>query len=63
MTAEVMKQIWKPLFTTKSRGIGLGLPACKRIVEAHRGTISVESTPGKGSTFIVNLPKIVKVEA
>ncbi len=63
MTAEVMKQIWEPLFTTKSRGIGLGLPACKRIVEAHRGTISVESTPGKGSTFIVNLPKIVKAEA
>jgi len=62
MTEEVMGQIWTPLFTTKSRGIGLGLPASRRIVEAHQGSIFVESTPGKGSTFIVRLPLVLKAE-
>jgi signal transduction histidine kinase len=56
MSKEVMNKIWSPLFTTKAKGMGFGLPICKRIVEAHRGKISVKSEAGKGSTFKVTLP-------
>jgi PAS domain S-box-containing protein len=56
MTQEVMEKLWVPLFTTKAKGMGFGLPICKRIVEAHGGSILVESTVGKGSTFTVSIP-------
>jgi len=56
MNEETLQKLWTPLFTTKARGMGLGLPICKRFVEAHNGTISVASTPSKGTTFTVNLP-------
>lgn len=56
MAEETMKKIWMPLFTTKARGMGFGLSISRRIVEAHGGSVSVESAAGKGSTFIVRLP-------
>jgi PAS domain S-box-containing protein len=56
MTKETMKELWNPLHTTKAKGIGLGLPIAKRLVEAHGGRMSVETKLGKGSTFIVTLP-------
>lgn len=56
MTPETLSKLWTPLFTTKAKGMGFGLAICKRIIEAHRGKICVESITGKGTTFIVSVP-------
>ncbi|MEM3627941.1 MAG: PAS domain S-box protein [Candidatus Bathyarchaeia archaeon] len=56
ITKEVMDKIWTPFFTTKSIGMGLGLPICKRIVEAHGGKISVKSAVNEGTIFTVTIP-------
>ncbi len=53
---EVMAEIFNPFFTTKKSGTGLGLPVVNKIVEDHHGTITVESTPQRGTTFTVILP-------
>jgi PAS domain S-box-containing protein len=53
---EDMSSLFKPLFTTKAKGQGFGLAVCKRMVEAHGGTITIESRLGEGSTFTVKLP-------
>ncbi len=54
--AEVLERIFTPFFTTKARGTGLGLPTAKRIVEAHGGTIAVQSPPGGGTIVSLALP-------
>jgi PAS domain S-box-containing protein len=56
ISPENMKKLFEPLFTTKVRGIGLGLAVSKKLAEANRGTIAVRSEPGKGSTFSLFLP-------
>jgi PAS domain S-box-containing protein len=62
MSKETVKKLWTPLFTTKAKGMGFGLPICKRIVEAHGGSITLESRVGKGTTFKVTIPIKVKTE-
>jgi signal transduction histidine kinase len=56
IAAEALPSIFKPYFTTKAGGTGLGLPTTRRIVEAHGGRINVHSEPGRGSAFTVTLP-------
>ena len=58
MPDEVRARLFEPFFTTKARGVGLGLVVSRRIVEAHSGTIVVESEPGAGSEFRVVLPAL-----
>jgi len=52
------EEIFKPFFTTKAEGLGMGLALVQQIVEAHDGDIQVESVPGEGSRFAVRLPLI-----
>ena len=56
MTAEECERLFTPYYTTKQHGTGLGLAIVQSVVADHRGTIRVESRPGSGSTFIVDLP-------
>ena len=53
---ENMGKLFEPLFTTKTKGIGLGLAVSQRLIEANDGRIEARSEPGKGSTFTVYLP-------
>lgn len=57
VAAEVADRIFKPFFTTKTRGTGLGLPITRKIIEAHGGRIWVEGGPGPGTTFCVEMPR------
>ncbi|MBA7559631.1 Adaptive-response sensory-kinase SasA [subsurface metagenome] len=61
----VKKKIFDPLFTTKAKGVGLGLSVCKTIIERHEGDIKVKSKVGEGTTFTISLPtkKILETSA
>jgi signal transduction histidine kinase len=56
MTPDVLAQVFEPLFTTKARGIGLGLAVSRSLAEANAGTIMAASQPGRGATFTLTLP-------
>jgi PAS domain S-box-containing protein len=54
---EDLRKIFQPFFTAKkTRGLGLGLPVCERIIRNHGGRIEAESVPGRGATFKIYLP-------
>ena len=52
-----LDRIFEPYFSTKSGGTGLGLAITRLIVEEHNGKISVNSTPGEGTQFMIEFPK------
>jgi C4-dicarboxylate-specific signal transduction histidine kinase len=54
--AEIMTRLFEPFFTTRSQGIGMGLPISRSIVEAHGGRLWAESTVNQGSVFQFTLP-------
>jgi signal transduction histidine kinase len=56
ITPEAKDRIFAPFYTDKKGGTGLGLALCRKVVEEHRGTISVESEPGQGARFVITLP-------
>jgi signal transduction histidine kinase len=56
MTPDQMRRLFEPLYTTKARGIGLGLAVSQGLIRANGGTISAESKPGTGTTMSISLP-------
>ena len=59
---DAMAKLWTPLFTTKAKGMGFGLPISKRMVEGHGGSVQIESVEGKGTTISITLPIVPKTE-
>ena len=53
----IRQKIFEPKFTTKTSGMGLGLPMVKNIVEAYNGEITFNTTLNKGTVFVVSFPK------
>lgn len=58
MDEETAKNLFNPFFTTKDKGVGLGMALTHKIIEDHRGVIEVESEKGKGTTFLLSVPVI-----
>ena len=56
MDPETLGKVFRAFYTTKQGGSGLGLPTARKIIEAHGGTIDVESTPGRGTKVTIWLP-------
>lgn len=63
MDRETQARIFDAFFSTKSGGSGLGLPTTRKIVEAHRGQILVQSEPGRGTQFTIKLPVPARLAA
>jgi signal transduction histidine kinase len=58
MSAEVLARVFEPFYTTKGEhGTGLGLAICKQIIDSHQGAMRLESTPGVGTTVILEFPQ------
>lgn len=57
ISRETLEKIFEPFYTTKNKGTGLGLAIVYNIIQKHRGGIQVESEEGRGTTFIITLPK------
>lgn len=57
-----MKKLFTPFFTTKAQGLGMGLAICRRLVEAHGGTIDIAGKEGKGTTVVVTFPLLAVLD-
>ena len=57
LTPEESARLFTPYYTTKQHGTGLGLAIAQSVISDHHGTIAVESAPGQGATFVIELPK------
>jgi signal transduction histidine kinase len=60
MAPDTLANIFEPLFTTKSFGVGLGLPMVRQIVQQHGGSIETASEVGRGTTFLIRIPRIAQ---
>jgi signal transduction histidine kinase len=56
MSQETLTRVFEPFYTTKQSGTGLGMAICKRIVDAHDGTIQATSKPHQGTSITIRLP-------
>ena len=54
---ETLRKIFDPFFTTKQKGTGLGLALSKKVIDAHGGSLEVESTLETGTEFLLTVPK------
>jgi two-component system, NtrC family, sensor histidine kinase HydH len=61
MAADVVANVFKPFYSTRKGGTGLGLPTARKVVEAHGGQIEVQSEVGRGTKFTIHLPSILAV--
>jgi signal transduction histidine kinase len=57
VSPEAAEQVFRPFFTTKPKGLGLGLPLARRIVERFDGSLKLDSQPGVGTTVSIVFPK------
>jgi two-component system sensor kinase FixL len=60
---EDLSRVMEPLYSTKARGLGLGLAIARAILDKNRGSLHVDSVPGKGSTFTVKLTAVAPEES
>ena len=56
ISCDMLPKIFSPIATNKAQGVGFSLAICKRIIDAHSGTITIETVEGEGTTFTVTLP-------
>ena len=56
ISGDMLPKIFSPIITNKTQGVGFGLAICKRIIDSHAGTITIETEEGKGTTFTITLP-------
>ena len=57
ISREILNKITEPFFTTHEKGTGLGLAIVKNTIQGHHGSMRIESTPGEGTTFIIDIPE------
>jgi signal transduction histidine kinase len=58
MTSDQLDRAFKPFYTTKTKGLGVGLPLAKRIIERFGGSISISSEPSRGTTVLLQFPTV-----